>query len=198
MTIQSDKYNLSKLNFLVVEDNKHMRFIINDILRGFGVKQIIEASDGSDAFREMRSSNIHIAIVDWIMEPLDGYDFVRLVRTAPDSPNKHLPIIMLTAYTESYRIIAARDAGANEFLAKPISATSLFQRIVSIIKYPRSFVKIGSYFGPDRRRHLNATFDGDERRIAQSEFIESTISIDKSKDFAPAKLNQNDIDSLFG
>ena len=93
-----------------------------------------------------------VLIVDWHMQPLDGLDFVRLVRTASDSPNPYVPIIMLTGYTEYARVVEARDAGINEFLAKPISAKSLYLRFAAIIDNPRPFIRTKKYFGPDRRR----------------------------------------------
>ena len=99
------------------------------------------------------------------MEPLDGLDFVRLVRTAKDSPNPYVPIIMLSGYTEYRRVTEARDAGINEFLAKPISARALYLRFASIIDNPRPFIRTKSYFGPDRRRqNLGAPRGTKERR----------------------------------
>ncbi len=86
------------------------------------------------------------------MEPLDGVDFVRLVRTANDTPNPYVPIIMLTGFTEMRRVTEARDAGINEFLAKPVSAKAIYQRLATIIDNPRPFVRSKTFFGPDRRR----------------------------------------------
>ena len=54
--------------------------------------------------------------------------------------------------TETQRVVEARDAGINEFLAKPISAKAIYLRIASIIDRPRSFIRTKAYFGPDRRR----------------------------------------------
>ena len=59
--------------------------------------------------------------------------------------------------------MAARDAGTNEFVVKPLSATSLFTRIQWVIENPRHFVTTDNYFGPDRRRK-DASFKGDDRR----------------------------------
>ena len=63
-----------------------------------------------------------------------------------------MPIIMITAHSERPRIIAARDAGINEFVMKPVSAKTLFSRLNAVIEHPRRFVRIEEYFGPDRRR----------------------------------------------
>ena len=161
-------YNLDRLNFLVVDDNKHMRALVKTILHSLGSKNVVEAADGADAFKELRHFPADIIICDWNMAPLDGLDFVRLVRTGKDSPNPFAAIIMLTGHTEMHRVLEARDAGITEFLAKPISAKSLYARIRSIIENPRPFVRTASYFGPDRRRHQQP-FKGKERRKAGGE-----------------------------
>ncbi|PCI39127.1 MAG: two-component system response regulator [Rhodospirillaceae bacterium] len=157
-------YNLSRLNFLIVDDNKHMLALVKGILHALGVKNVLEAVDGADAFKELRHFPADVIISDWNMSPLDGMDFVRMVRTGSDSPNPFVPIIMLTGYTEMNRVTEARDSGVHEFLAKPISAKKLYGRIKSIIEHPRSFVRVGLYFGPDRRRKANPNYNGSERR----------------------------------
>lgn len=156
-------YNIERLNFLVVDDNKHMRALVKGILHALGTRNVHEAGDGADAFKELRHFPADIIICDWNMSPLDGLDFVRLVRTAKDSPNPFVPIIMLTGHTEMARVVEARDAGVHEFLAKPISAKGLYSRIKAIIDRPRPFVRTGTYFGPDRRRR-QVEYKGRERR----------------------------------
>lgn len=155
--------NLDRLNIAVVEDNPHMRILIRDILHGFGVKNILECKDGSDAMAELRHWAADIVFVDWMMEPLDGVDFTRLVRTAPDSPNPFLPIVMLTGHTERSRILQARDAGVTEFLAKPVTANGVYARIRTVVENPRPFVRVGRYIGPCRRRRVE-DFAGEGRR----------------------------------
>lgn len=157
-------YNLERLNFLVVDDNKHMRALVKTILNALGVRNCAEAIDGADAFKELRHFPADLIICDWNMDPLDGLDFTRLVRTGKDSPNPFVPIIMLTGHTEMSRVIEARDAGVHEFLAKPISAKKLYSRIKVIIERPRPFVRTHSYFGPDRRRKRTTPYKGPERR----------------------------------
>jgi CheY-like chemotaxis protein len=87
------------------------------------------------------------------MIPLDGIDFIRLVRRDPESPCRDTPILLLTAHTEPHRVRAARDAGVNHVLTKPISFTSLYQAIATIIEDERPFVRSEAYAGPDRRWH---------------------------------------------
>ena len=156
--------DMSRVKVLIVDDNGYMLTILRTILHGFGIKQILESKDPADAFDMVRSDSVDIIITDYQMEILDGLDFVRLVRTADDSPNPLIPIIMLSAYSERSRVVAARDAGVTEFCCKPITAKEMFSKIASVINEPRPFVRIKSYFGPDRRRHEDEGYKGPERR----------------------------------
>ncbi len=169
-------YNLSRLNFLIVDDNKHMRALVKSILHALGVKSILEAGDGADAFKELRHFPADVIICDWSMQPLDGLDFVRMVRTGTDSPNPFVPIIMLTGHTEMHRVMEARDSGVHEFLAKPISAKGIYSRIRTIIENPRPFIRAGIYFGPDRRRKENPNYNGPERRKADKGEVEGSAN----------------------
>ncbi|MGY8961106.1 MAG: response regulator [Alphaproteobacteria bacterium] len=156
-------YNLELLNVLLVEDDQAMRALVCDILLAFHIQNVATATDGSRAYAELLHFPADFVITDWSMEPLDGIEFTKMVRTAPDSPNPFVPVIMLTAHTQRQRIMEARDCGVTEFLAKPVTVNSLYTRIVGIIEDPRPFVRTPSYFGPDRRR-VSREFMGADRR----------------------------------
>ncbi len=161
-----NSYNIENVSFLVVDDNKHMQNMIKAILRTLGVINVKVADDGAEGLKEMRTFPADIIICDWKMEPLDGIEFARMVRTGSDSPNPYIPIIMLTGFTEAGRVAEARDAGITEFLAKPVSPKSLYTRIQEIIENPRAFVRTAAYFGPDRRRR-QTKYNGPDRRQAE-------------------------------
>ena len=146
------QYHLDRLNVLTLDDNRNMRTLIESILLALGVRNIHEAHDVKQAFHDLQYFQADIVITDWNMEPLNGLDFVRMVREGEDSPNPYVPIIMLTGHSELHRVCEARDAGVNGFLAKPISAKALYSRLVSIIEFPRPFIRTKTYFGPSRRR----------------------------------------------
>ncbi|OHC76061.1 MAG: hypothetical protein A3G18_04270 [Rhodospirillales bacterium RIFCSPLOWO2_12_FULL_58_28] len=162
--------DISKLSILIVEDNVHFRTLVRTILEALGVKNIEEARDGAEAMDVLKNFNADMAILDWKMDGINGVECVRRIRFGNDSRNKFLPIILCTGYTEDSLKHEARDAGANAFLAKPISAKSLLSRITSVMEENRPFVRIDSYFGPDRRR-LNKQFDDTERRKEQPKLI---------------------------
>src|SRR5690606_3649140 len=91
-------------------------------------------------------------------------NFIQFIRTSPDSPNRYVPIVMLTGHTDREEVEAARDMGITEFASKPFTAKPLTDRIMRIIENPRSFIITNRYTGPDRRRRdLPPPAAGDRR-----------------------------------
>jgi len=158
------RYDL--LRVLLVDDNHYMRVLLAEILRAIGVKDIYEANDGAEALQAMRNHPVDIVMTDLSMQPLDGIDFVRLLRNSPDSPNPMVPVIMITGHSTLARVAEARDAGVNEFLAKPLTARGVIERLAQVVEHPRSFVRTQDYFGPDRRRRADPNFTGPWRRAS--------------------------------
>ena len=152
------------VRIMLVDDNHHMRVLLTEILRAIGVRYIHEATDGAEALQIMRMHQIDVVMTDLAMQPLDGIDFVRLLRNSPDSPNQMCPVIMITGHSTSRRVAEARDAGVNEFLAKPVTARGVIERIGEIIEHPRPYVRADDYFGPDRRRKVEGHYAGPWRR----------------------------------
>jgi DNA-binding response OmpR family regulator len=72
---------------------------------------------------------------------------------------------MLTGHTSLDHVRQARDAGVNEFIAKPVSVKTMMSRLVAVIEHPRPYVRTTGYFGPCRRRSSVAEYQGSERRI---------------------------------
>lgn len=157
--------DLSALTVLVVDDNRHMRMLIRGMLRAFGVTEVLEAAGSEQAHGLLYGTGIDIVILDQLIAPLDGVSFTRQLRQDEDSPNRMIPIVMMTAHATREMVTAARDAGVTEFMAKPVAPKALALRLWSIIAKPRPFVRAGRYFGPCRRRHAE-TWAGLERRHA--------------------------------
>lgn len=158
--------SFDRVRVLILEDNAHMSTILRKVLQGFGIRDVFEARDAADAFEAMRNSNPDLALVDYMLDDVDGLEFTRLVRTASDSPNKYLPIIMVSGHTDRSRILESINAGVNEYLAKPVRPIDLYNRLVALIERPRSFVKAPGYFGPDRRRRQDPHYSGPLRRAS--------------------------------
>lgn len=131
---------------------------------GLGIGRVIKTSNGKEGYEAFRSEPCDIILLDWEMPVMNGLEMTRMIRHANDCPNVYVPIIMISCHTELDRICLARDAGANEFLAKPFSAGSLYSRLRTVMSWNRLFVSSGNYFGPDRRRTEDLDYHGRERR----------------------------------
>lgn len=151
------------MKVLLVDDNHHMRMLLAEILRALGVRNIFEASDGAEGLQAIRHTPVDIIMTDLAMQPLDGIDFVRLLRKTP-GPSQMTPVIMITGHSTLQRVHEARDAGVNEFLAKPLTARGVLGRVALVIDHPRAFAKTATYFGPDRRRRSDPNWAGPLRR----------------------------------
>ncbi|MBF0250914.1 MAG: response regulator [Alphaproteobacteria bacterium] len=175
-------YDFTKLSVLIVEDSVYMRKIVKMLLSGLGFRLVYEAEDGASALNLINTNPIDIVFLDWEMPILNGIEFVQTVRNAPDSMNPFVPIVMLSAHSEVKRIVQARDAGVNEFVVKPLSAQTLYTRLVSVIERPRPFVRTKSFFGPDRRRKMPESFFGTERRSDMLEQLKALGSMAMGQD----------------
>src|SRR2546423_4008802 len=156
--------DFNRLRFLVIEDNAHMRRIVRMLLHAFGTREVYEAEDGASGLEAFTHYMPDIVITDWVMPIFDGLELTQIIRQPGANANPFIPIIMLTGHSEKKLVLAARDAGVTDFLAKPISSTALYQRILSVVANPRPFIRTKAFFGPDRRRQVNANRLGPERR----------------------------------
>ncbi len=142
---------IQQLRVLVVDDNPFMRNLVRGMLVNIGVKKIFEAGDGIAALEMIRSLTPDVVVLDWEMPLLNGPELVRIVRSPGAFPMPDIPIIMLTAHGERWRILELAKLGVNEFLCKPVSAKALFDRLISILLKPRESVQFGEYYGPAPR-----------------------------------------------
>jgi CheY-like chemotaxis protein len=174
------RIEFSKLRFLVIDDNAHMRRILRTLLHGFGAREAYEAEDGASGLEAFSHYLPDIVITDWAMPIFDGIELTQMIRQPGANVNPYVPIIMLSGHSEKKRVTAARDAGVTEFLAKPISAKGLYERIVNVVASPRPFIKTKTYFGPDRRRSVNPNYVGPERRKGgKADIIRQVALLDK-------------------
>ena len=176
------RIDFNRLRFLVIEDSAHMRRILRTLLHGFGAREVYEAEDGASGLESFSHFMPDIVIADWVMPIFDGLELAQMIRQPGANANPYVPIIMLTGHSDKNRVMIARDAGVTEFLAKPISAQSLYVRILNVIVKPRPFVKTKTYFGPDRRRNVNPNYGGLERRkAAKAALVRQDPLTDKAK-----------------
>lgn len=155
-----------KLSMLVVEDTQPMLKLLVSVLEALGIRNVQTANNGEAAYKAFLQNNHDIVLSDWQMSPVDGIALTRLIRKDIQSPNKMVPVVLITGYSAWSRVEEARDAGVTEFLVKPFTANDLAKRIAHVINKPRDFIETQDFFGPDRRRRSPqaAGYNGPMRR----------------------------------
>ena len=120
----------TSMPILVVDDYNTMVRIIRNLLRQLGFTDVDDAADGSAALTKMHDRKYGLVISDWNMEPMTGYDLLKQVRANPDI--SATPFIMITAESKTENVIAAKQAGADNYIIKPFNAETLKHKIEAV------------------------------------------------------------------
>lgn len=155
---------LGKIAVVIADDDRRISVVVREVLEQLGFKNIHLCTDGAEALRVIVKEKADLVITDWRMSPMDGISLVKFLRTSEESPNRLIPIIMMTGNVEREQVETARDAGITEFVIKPFSAKTLSDRIIALIDHPRGFVISKTFVGPDRRRRNQPPPDNAEKR----------------------------------
>ncbi len=109
---------------LLVEDNRLNQAVAEAMLSKLGLKWSV-AGDGLEAVELVREQDFDLVLMDCQMPVMDGYEAAAEIRRSPPKPGPRLPIIALTANAMQGDERKCRDAGMDDFLAKPYTLTSL-------------------------------------------------------------------------
>jgi two-component system chemotaxis response regulator CheY len=120
----------ASMPILVVDDYGTMIRIIRNLLRQLGFEDVDDASDGSQALNKMETKKYGLVISDWNMEPMTGYELLKQVRAHPNLNGT--PFIMVTAESKTENVIAAKQAGVNNYIVKPFNADTLKTKIEAV------------------------------------------------------------------
>ena len=118
------------MKFLVVDDSITMRRIIINALQRIGYTDVVEATDGREALERLDQS-IGFIITDWNMPNMSGVEFARAVRGTLVGAS--LPMLMVTTRAAREDIIAAIDAGVNNYILKPFTPSVLKEKIERLL-----------------------------------------------------------------
>lgn len=112
---------------LVIDDSAVIRTVLTRILTGLGF-EVVTAGHGKEALERLADgSRFDIALVDWNMPEMNGYEFIKSVRASVDW--RDLPLMMVTTETEMEQVVRALAAGANEYLMKPFTAEMVQEKL---------------------------------------------------------------------
>jgi two-component system chemotaxis response regulator CheY len=120
---------------LVVDDYAMMRRIIRNLLDQIGYPAADEAADGAAAWRKLQDSPYGLVIADWYMEPMSGFELLQKVRA--DERTRDLPVIMVTAERNYDNVVAAKEAGVDNYIVKPFNGDLLRRKIEAALHASR-------------------------------------------------------------
>jgi hypothetical protein len=120
-----------QLPILVVDDQLPMRQALSAALRDMGFAQVIQATNGQEAMRALRTTPVAAVISDWNMPGMSGIGLLRWVRSEPAL--SRLPFMLVTAETDRERVRMAISSGASEYLVKPYTVQDLANKVRKII-----------------------------------------------------------------
>ena len=124
--------NFSQFKALLIEDNDFVRFMIKKHLLGFGFNEVFEACNGQDGLEALDKQAPDLVICDIKMEPLDGFEFLRYVRSL-STPIARLPIIFLTSLADEGDVKKAMALEIDAYLLKPVMPNHLKRKIETLM-----------------------------------------------------------------
>lgn len=139
-------------SILVIDENKATRNGLRDVLYGMGFGAVHLAADARQAMLEIAAHEPTVILVDYRLPKMDGLMFTERLRRDTSVGNNAMPVILMATDVDASLVVAARDAGVNEVVVKPISIQVLVRRLMHALVGQRVMVKGGGYVGPDRRR----------------------------------------------
>jgi two-component system, chemotaxis family, chemotaxis protein CheY len=118
------------MKFLVVDDSATMRRIVVNSLQRIGFSETVEAGDGQEALTRFDAS-VGFVITDWNMPNMSGIEFARALRAHPAGAG--VPIMMVTTRSVREDILAAVEAGVNNYIVKPFTPQVLKDKIEQVL-----------------------------------------------------------------
>ena len=120
------------IRVLVIDDFATMRKIERNILSQLGIKNVDEADDGTTALPKIQQTKYDVILLDWNMPQMSGLELLKAVRADPNT--KDVPIIMVTAEALKDNIVAAAQAGVNDYVVKPFTAAVLQEKLLKVLR----------------------------------------------------------------
>ena len=119
------------MNVLIVDDDKTTLRIIDGYLKKLGFKNVVLASDSSEALRFLHDGPFGLVISDWNMPNMTGLELLKQVRA--DAKLKTLPFIIITTEGKPENVASAKEAGVNNYIVKPFNEDTLKQKLIAVI-----------------------------------------------------------------
>jgi len=123
--------SLDGLNVMVVDDDEAMRMLVCRMLKRMKIDHIVEAAGGEQALERLAATPdaVDMVICDWNMPGMTGMELFKQVHASQPK----LPFLMLTGRADLDSVVAAKKAGVNGYIVKPISPQELKTKIIFLL-----------------------------------------------------------------
>ncbi len=130
--------DITALDILVIDDEPFIRKLIGRMLYELNVKHVVDAEDGADGLTKVKQSRygFDVIICDLEMPNMNGFEFVRKLRSDKTLSNPGVPVLILTGHSDEDNVHDSVKLGIHGFLTKPVSKTNLEKRILSAMTSP--------------------------------------------------------------
>src|SRR5471030_2290541 len=126
---------------LIVDDNEVNRDILVTRLETYGY-EMLQAADGEEAIAAAKKHLPDLILLDVMMPKIDGIEVTRRIKADASMP--FMPIILVTAKADSKDVVEGLEAGADEYLTKPVDQTSLVARVKSVLRIKELHDKVAA------------------------------------------------------
>ena len=115
---------------MIVEDDPELRSFLREVLQSH--YEVVEAKDGDAGLRHIQEVMPDVIISDVMMPKMDGFDFCRAIKS--DHRTSHIPVVLLTALSDSSHVLQGLEEGADEYLTKPFDEQELRLRLRNLLE----------------------------------------------------------------
>jgi two-component system chemotaxis response regulator CheY len=128
------KITYEGIKVLVIEDETHTRALIKGMLRQIGIYTILEAADGKAGLTEIARTRPTLVLCDIHMQPVDGRQFLKMVRATKAEWVRTIPVIFLTADSKPETVKLAKELQVDGYIVKPPSISDIKTKIDAVLK----------------------------------------------------------------
>jgi len=116
---------------LIADDEPDLRRLVSFTLSRHGY-EVMEARDGAEALEILKTERPDLILLDVMMPVLSGYDTLRAIKA--DESLADIPVVMLSAMSQSWEVAEGMEYGAADYICKPFNPTGLVERIEGFLE----------------------------------------------------------------
>jgi len=173
---------------LVVDDSRMQRKILTASLNRWGYN-VLEAGSGEEGLALCRAGEVSLVVSDWEMPGMDGLEFCRAYRAIKSAGYGYF--ILLTSHSEKGEIASGLEAGADDFLTKPVNAGELRARIRAgerILLMQSELVEKNRIVSA-KMAELHSLYDSLDRDLAQAQKLQQSLLRERVRRFGPSRVS---------